>query len=47
MLGEEAFSYSAQDDMLPPNVRRDSSAAWSEADSEVLLVAEQPKYHGR
>ena len=46
MLGEDAFGYASSHDhngMVPPNMRRDSSAAWSEADSEVLLVDQKDR----
>ncbi|KAL7425219.1 hypothetical protein Q5752_000907 [Cryptotrichosporon argae] len=40
---DETFAYSSANNVLPPNMRRDSSAAWSEAaDSEMLLVDDQP-----
>lgn len=42
MLSEDAYGYTTGTDapgLLPPNMRRDSSAAWSEAaDSDVLLM---------
>ncbi|KAK1923443.1 hypothetical protein DB88DRAFT_491269 [Papiliotrema laurentii] len=41
LLNEDSYAYTSNLDPngpLPPNMRRDSSAAWSEADSEVLLV---------
>jgi hypothetical protein len=50
LLGEEAFNgYTGagfEGDRLPPNMRRDSSAAWSEADSEVLLVDQKDEQPG-
>jgi hypothetical protein len=46
LLGEDAFAYASGLDPnngVPPNMRRESSAAWSEADSEVLLVDQMDK----
>ena len=48
-MGEDAFAAMDPNGSVPPNMRRESSAAWSEADSEVLLVdqmdKDQPQQH--
>jgi len=46
MMGDDASYVPTLDqhsDMVPPNMRRDSSAAWSEADSEMMLVDQKDK----
>lgn len=42
---QRGYSSATANQLLPPNMRRESSAAWSDADSEVLLGNDQgPRY---
>jgi len=43
LMGDEAVGYSSATDavLLPPNMRRDSSVAWSEGGSEEYLMRDQ------